>query len=189
MSTPKYRAPIEFYRKMDSLVADMQRGPRKRFELVGPSKVPSSIDTIIDAPVNAVVSVVNGLMSAIANSPVGRAINSASKHLPYLREQPIPTPFGRVKLPEIKLPEVHEVELDEHKRKVLKATVGIDVAQVFGIVPVVGDLVADVFEDTHAEVLRETLNDAEFRAYTKYDKLGPSTLAIARTFMKRDGGA
>ena len=175
-----YRAPEEFYSKIEYLTRRAEQGARAK---------PRPTDTIIDAPVNAIVNAVNGLMSGVANSPVGKAINSASERLPRLEEKSFSTPFGRVKLPEIRLPEVHEVKLDEHKREALRATVGIDAAQVFGIVPVVGDLIADVFEDTHAEVVRETLSDSEFRAYTKYDKLGPSTLAMARTFMKRNGGA
>ena len=176
---PAYRAPDEFYTKMNRLVREMEH-PVQRVEFPEPKALPPN-------PVEAIVTAVNGLMSKVAESPVGRGINRASERLPHLRERPFTTPFGRVKLPEVKLPEIHEVELDEHKREALKATVGIDAAQVFGLVPVVGDALADVIEDVHNEALRDTLNDSEIRAYTKYDKLGPSTLAMARTFMRRNG--
>lgn len=171
---PRYRAPAKLYSEVEHEV--------RRFELPEPpaNRLPSN-------PVDLAVNAVNGLMNRVSESPVGRGINNASEHLPYLRERPFVTPFGRVKLPEVKLPELRDVELDERKREALKATVGIDVAQVFGIVPVVGDLVADVVEDTHAEMLKNTLDESEFRAYTRYDKLGPSVLAMARTFMRHNG--
>lgn len=134
-------------------------------------------------PVDVAIDGVNNLLSKIAESPVGRAINTASDRLPQLREINIRTPFGWVRSPEIKLPELKPIALDERKREAVKNTVGIDVAQVAGVVPVVGDLVADVIEDTHAERLKSTLDGAEFDEYLRMDKFGPSVMAIARTFM------
>ena len=180
---PKYRAPDEFYDKMGRLARKIERPEEtKRFEFPEPPNKVSLLN-----PVNAVVAGVNNVMNRVVDSPIGKVVNSASERLPYLRERPIVTPFGRIKLPEVRLPELHEVELDARKREVLKAAVGIDASQAVAIVPVVGDIIADTIEDIHQEALRETLNDAEFRAYTKYDKLGPSTLAVARTFMREEG--
>lgn len=170
---PAYRAPDEFYREMNYLVEEMQREAK--------SKIPAEPSS--PNPINAVVNAANSLMNRVADSPVGRTINNASERFPYLRERPISTPFGRVKLPEIKLPEVHEIELDTRKREALKAVIAVDLAQIAGLVPVLGDAVADVIEDTFQETVRDSLDDREFRAYTKYDKLGPSTIAMARTFM------
>lgn len=176
MPARKYEPPPEFREKMQRLVPKMEQS-------VEHPKLPAKAFSL--NPVDAVVAGVNNLMAKAADSPIGRGINNASKHLPYLRERPFATPFGRVKLPEVKLPELHEIELDARKREALKAAVGIDASMVIAIVPIVGDVIADIVEDVHQEAVRDTLNSEEMRAYTRYDKLGPSTLAMARTFMRQ----
>ena len=135
-------------------------------------------------PIDGIISVANNILNKVSDSPVGRVINRASEVLPQLQERDAYLPFGHVRLPEVKIPELEHLELDDRKRDIVKQAVGIDVAQVAGVVPVLGDLVADVIEDTHAEAMRDLLSDTELSTYLKHDKLGPSTMAVARTFMQ-----
>ena len=100
----------------------------------------------------------------------------------------LPTPFGRVELPGIReiLPEFppKPPEMDERRSKAMQHAVAIDISSIIGWIPVVGDVVADIVEDLHGAELRKTLTKEEMELYTKYDKVSPSTIALARAFIK-----
>lgn len=137
-------------------------------------------------PLLKAIDIGNGIVGKVVSSPVGRVVNKASTTLPYVKETPFPTPFGKVRLPGLRIPELHPIILDERKRKALNYSLGIDVSGVVGIVPVVGDIVSDIIEDTYYEQIREMLSDAEVIDYVRFDKLGPSVVAMARTFMPKE---
>lgn len=103
-------------------------------------------------------------------------------------ETEIPTPFGTVHLPEIRelLPEFppKAPKMDERRWDAMRNTLGIDLASIVGIIPVVGDIAADVAEDLHFRELRRILTSAELEEYLKQDQVAPSTIALIRTFMK-----
>ena len=104
------------------------------------------------------------------------------------RELEIPTPFGPVTIPKLREalpafpPEVPK--MDERRSKAMSHAVAIDLSSVIGWIPIVGDVVADVAEDLHGAELRKLLTEEEMDRYVVEDKVAPSTVALARVFMK-----
>ena len=105
---------------------------------------------------------------------------------PTLPETTIPTPFGSVHLPEhkVRLPKLPP--FDEKSRNAMKHAVAIDGSMVPGLIPFVGDVVADVVEDLHAAELRKLLSPGEYDEFLKQDKVAPATIAMVRTLTKGD---
>jgi len=103
---------------------------------------------------------------------------------PTLPETTIPTPFGEVHLPEhkVKLPKLPP--FDEKSRNAMKHAVAIDGSMVPGLIPFIGDVVADVVEDLHAAELRKILSPSEYDEFLKQDKVAPATIAMVRTLTK-----
>lgn len=96
----------------------------------------------------------------------------------------IPTPFGDVHLPEHKVSLPKLPRFDEKSRSAMKHAIAIDVSMVPGMLPVVGDIVADVVEDLHGAELRKVLSSKEYDEFLKQDKIAPATIAMARTLTK-----
>lgn len=103
---------------------------------------------------------------------------------PTLSEITIPTPFGKVSLPEYELTLPKIPEVSAKNTSALKHAIGIDMSSVIGWIPVVGDIVADVVEDMHGAELQKLLSSDEYREYLKQDKVAPSTIAMLRTLSK-----
>lgn len=104
------------------------------------------------------------------------------------KEIEIPTPFGPVTLPklrEVLPPFPHEApKMDERRSKAMSHAVATDLSTIVGWIPVVGDVIADVVEDLHGAELRKLLTKEEMDRYVVEDKVAPSTIALARVFMK-----
>ena len=103
---------------------------------------------------------------------------------PTLPETTIPTPFGEVHLPEhkVKLPKLPP--FDEKSRNAMKHAVAIDGSMVPGMVPWVGDVLADVVEDLHFAELRKILTTEQYNEFIKQDKVAPATIAMMRALTK-----
>ncbi|GAJ21657.1 unnamed protein product, partial [marine sediment metagenome] len=69
---------------------------------------------------------------------------------------------------------------DEKSRNAMKHAVAIDGSMVPGLIPFVGDVVADVVEDLHAAELRKILSPGEYDEFIKQDKVAPAIVAMAR---------
>lgn len=135
---------------------------------------------------NLVDSLTERVNTFIEQSPIARRYETLRHQAPYLPERDMDTPFGYIRTPELSLPELGKVTLSPEHREAFKAAVAIDISFVIGVIPVVGDILADVVEDTYGSKLRNSLTTSEMGWYTKYDKAGPSTLAVVRALM-RDG--
>lgn len=103
---------------------------------------------------------------------------------PTLPETRVPTPFGDVHLPENKLGLPKMPSLDERTRSAMKHAVAIDLSMIPGMIPWVGDVVADVVEDLHGAELRKILTSKEYDEFLKQDKVAPATIAMMRTLTK-----
>lgn len=103
---------------------------------------------------------------------------------PTLPSTTIPTPFGSVHLPEHKIGLPKLPSFDEKSRAAMKHAIAIDGAMVPGLIPVVGDLVADVVEDLHFAELRKVLTTEQYNEFIKQDKIAPATIAIMRALTK-----
>ena len=130
-------------------------------------------------------SALNNAEEKIASSPITKTAQNIHSKIPLLTEFNFPTPLGRIRVPEISVPEPTTPKLTENRREALKYAVGIDISSAIGYIPVVGDIIADVVEDVYGARLRKVLTPEEMDTYSKFDKLGPSTLAVLRMAIKK----
>ena len=86
---------------------------------------------------------------------------------PTFPETTIPTPFGSVHLPEHKLGLPKPPPFDEKSRSAMLHAIAIDGAMVPGMIPVAGDLIADVVEDLHFAELRKVLTPEQYNEFMK----------------------
>ena len=105
---------------------------------------------------------------------------------PTLPETRIPTPFGAVHLPEKKIEPPKLPKFDEKSRSAMKHAIAIDVSMIPGMVPWIGDVVADVVEDLHGAELRKILTSKQYDRFLIEDKVAPATIAMARTLTKKE---
>lgn len=105
---------------------------------------------------------------------------------PTLPETTIPTPFGRVSLPEKKIERPRLPSFDEKSRSAMMHAIGIDLAIIPGLIPYVGDVVSDMIEDLHSAELRSLLTKEQYNEFEKQDKIAPAAIAMARALTKRD---
>lgn len=115
-------------------------------------------------------------------------MNSIQERLPFIPEQKLNTPFGSIITPEFSAPKIVPEGLDSRRKEALKTAIAIDISSAVGMIPVVGDVLSDIVEDTYGAKLRDTLTPDELDLYTKYDKLGPSTLGVVRAFAMTTAG-
>ena len=141
-----------------------------------PAKIPfeSKVDRVLDR-----------VAQVIAGNPISSTINRVFSMVPRVSEVDMPTPLGRIRLPEISVPMIAPPDLNENRREALKAAIGVDVSSLVGVIPVVVDIASDVIEDVFGENIKRSLSSQELSTYMRYDKLGPSTYAMMRTFARR----
>lgn len=107
--------------------------------------------------------------------------SSPFKAVTILESRKIPTPFGSIETPRIELPPLKIPKLEERHRKALGHAIGIDLADIVGVVPYVGGLVADNLRRSHTEEIRKLLKPEEFNMYAKWDRTYPDVIAILRS--------
>ena len=96
----------------------------------------------------------------------------------------LPTPFGgEISLPALGPPplEVPKI-LDERGVKAIGHGLGEDAAQLIGLIPWIGDIAADILEDLHKAEIKKILTPDEYDRFLQYDKVMPTTVALARIF-------
>jgi len=100
----------------------------------------------------------------------------------------IPTPFGRVKLPEAELPPLGLPKMPDDKgRAAIGHGVGHDLAGVLTLIPFVGSFLADGIQDLHFYSIKGNLTPEQYARFIKYDKLLPTdTLPLIRTLGFKD---
>jgi hypothetical protein len=103
---------------------------------------------------------------------------------PTLPAIPIPSPFGKISLPEYKLCFPTLPGFDDKSRRAMMHAIGIDISNILGWIPVIGDIVSDVVEDMHGAELINILSSDEYKEFLKQDKVAPSTIAMARTLTR-----
>ena len=103
---------------------------------------------------------------------------------PTLPETTIPTPFGKVSLPEYKVKLPKPPPFNKKSRSAMLHAIAIDGAMVPGLIPVAGDIISDIVEDLHAAELRKILSSSEYDEFLKQDKVAPATIAMVRTLTK-----
>ena len=68
----------------------------------------------------------------------------------------------------------------------MKHAIAIDLSMVPGIIPWVGDVVADITEDLHTAELRKILTNKQYDEFLKQDKIAPAAIAMMRVLTKGD---
>lgn len=143
----------------------------------------------LEAVLDRIVDNLTDLLNSAAARPVADLYNNLRERFPHLKEQSLQTPLGRITTPEIGLPDLQGLTITPRRRDALKATIAIDLSTAIGLIPIIGDVAADIVEDIYGERLKELLTDREFTRYQRFDKLGPSTTALLRAFMTESIGA
>ena len=103
---------------------------------------------------------------------------------PTLPETRIPTPFGAVHLPEKKIEPPKLPAFDEKNSDAMKHAIAIDLSMIPGLLPFVGDVIADVVEDLHGAELRKILTLKQYDRFLIEDKVAPAVIAMALTLTK-----
>ena len=123
---------------------------------------------------------------AIDNFPPVRAVNSLVAKAPYFPEQDLGTPFGKVTLPELSLPQVHAPEMGEAHKAALKASIGADMASALEFIPGLGPLIAEPIQDMFAARINDALAPGEYKTYMSWEKKSPlSTIAVLQTIRRK----
>lgn len=134
----------------------------------------------------AVDRALNSLAQKIEQSPSTQTLRKIHEKLPYLSEAKVGTPLGDIKLPSLEPPFLEPPRIDDRRREALKAAIGQDLSYFPGLIPVVGDIVADGMEDIFGAKIYETLTPEEFREFQSWDKKSPlSSIAMIQTFIRR----
>jgi len=127
----------------------------------------------------------DSLEERVAEHPITKKLEELHSRLPVSPPIDLVTPLGTVKLPELSFPKPVPPKIDTRKREAVKAAIGQDLSYVPGLLPVVGDVLADAISDIFGAKIYETLTKEEFREFQKYDKISPlSTVAMLRVFTK-----
>lgn len=97
----------------------------------------------------------------------------------------LPTPFGgSFRLPDIETPPLALPKPpDARSLKVIGHGVGEDISNLVGLIPYVGQVVGDLLEDMHHAEILKLLTKEEYQKFTEYNKVFPSTIALARTLL------
>lgn len=103
---------------------------------------------------------------------------------PRFPKTKVPTPFGSVYLPEHKVGLPKLPSFDEKSRAAMKHAIAIDGSMVPGVVPYIGDIIADLVEDLHFAELRKILTPDQYNEFVKQDKIAPATIAMMRALAK-----
>ena len=125
------------------------------------------------------------LAQRIEHNPLTARLEELRSRLPEIEAVEFPTPLGTIRSPHFALPEATPPRIDERRRGIVKAALGMDLAQVVGLVPVVGDVIADAVEDTYYPLVSNPMTEEERRTFQNYDKVSPLTsIAVLATFAK-----
>jgi len=102
-----------------------------------------------------------------------------------LSARELPTPFGKVNLPDIEFPRRGLPQVDERRKKAVKHAVATDLTGILGLVPYVGGLVGGQLGDLHFAEMRKILTPQELNKYIEVDKQIPSNgLALLYSFVR-----
>jgi len=89
----------------------------------------------------------------------------------------IPTPFGRVQLPDGELPPFQLPTIPDKKgRAAIGHAMGHDLANVLSFIPLVGTPLAEGLTDLHFYNLKQSLTPAQYEKFVKYDKFLPTDI-------------
>ncbi|GAI77794.1 unnamed protein product [marine sediment metagenome] len=106
---------------------------------------------------------------------------SPFKGITLLETKKLPTPFGTVETPSIELPPLKLPKLESRHGKALAHALGVDLADIVGVIPYVGSTLADSLRRMHSEEIRKILTSDEFDKYAKWDRTYPDVLALLRS--------
>lgn len=139
------------------------------------------IDRLSQLPFEQQVDrVLNALEGTLKRSVILGQFEKMRGRVPYIPATVIPSPFGAIEIPAIEVPGLVFPEIDDRRREALKAAIAIDLSGLVALIPLLGDALADVIEDTYGNRIREILTPEEVAAYSRYDRVGPSTVAMLR---------
>ena len=99
--------------------------------------------------------------------------------------KPLPTPFGKVYLPDIRTLKMGLPQVDSRRKEAVRHAVGMDFTGVLGLIPYVGALVGGQIADLHFAEMRRLLTPSEMDKFIEADKRIPSNgVALLYSFVK-----
>lgn len=103
----------------------------------------------------------------------------------FLPSVKLPTPFGgEISLPALGGPPVSFPQPPNGRNsKVIAHGLGQDLAQLVDYIPWVGTVIADILDDMHQAEIVKLLSPEEFQQFVKYNKVMPSSVALARAVL------
>lgn len=100
-------------------------------------------------------------------------------------QRELPTPFGRVTLPNVEVPKWGLPRVDERRKSAVKHAVATDLSGALGLIPYVGSLIGGQIADLHFAEMKEILTPQEMDEYVESDKRIPSNgLALLYSFVE-----
>jgi len=116
----------------------------------------------------------------------GKAPQKIEKGIKIFTGPELPTPFGKVKLPDAELPPIGFPKLDENGKKALLHAIGSDLTIIPGLIPWVGDIIGDTLSDLHTAEIRKLLMLEDYTKFLEYTKVGPDAMAILRVYVEKE---
>ena len=103
-----------------------------------------------------------------------------------LQERELPTPFGRLILPNWKFPPRSGLpQMDSRQRGAVKHAIASDLTRVFSLVPYIGEFVGEQISDLHFAEIVKMLTPEEMRKYTEEAKRLPTdSVAMIYSFVR-----
>lgn len=140
-----------------------------------PTKLPfeEQVDKLLDR-----------LAEALEQAPTTKMAKQFEETLISVSSVKFPTPLGTVNTPHLEFPSLTPPKLDERRKEVVKAALGQDLAILVALIPLAGDILADVMGDIYFDKLHSLLDPDEFATFKRLDAYNPSTIAALRTFIK-----
>ena len=168
------------------------QSPKQVLESIGNTAISgvAGVLSIVGRPLEALtdgaVNITSTVGNAVLDGSPGKVYNKLQSMAPRLEEKPVISPLGNVRLPEISLPHLCGLRMDERKRDSIKYAVAVDVSELIGEIPVVGPIVGRMVEDIHVAEIRDMLGVEELILYMHFNKCGPAVPPMIRMYMEQE---
>ena len=129
------------------------------------------------------------VISLAEKDPVLGAINRLIDKIPIVPEREFKIPWGTYKTPEVYIPKVHPIKMDDRQKEAFKAAAMQDLASLAKAIPFLGaasEPIVDSITDTADAKLQDTLTPEESSLFKSYNKVDPlSVVAMLRTMIRK----
>ena len=101
------------------------------------------------------------------------------------RPRDIATPFGKAEFGGVEIPPLKLPTLSESHKRAFAHTLGIEGTRLIGMIPYVGEWIANNVGAMHAHEIKKILTPEEFEKYMRWDRVYPDAIAFLRSRIGR----